>query len=178
MAFKYKLVKEAEVGSSKDIRHFAVSNPQTLKQMGSAVDKGAVKDFLQEPANSTRSMRLETDIMDSLENAGFDQFEIEEFMEFLYIARNKFVGGGKYGDKPLNEEKPKDPIQAFLDKKVSQWNSENPDYDPNAKNTFKDEVKEAVLKHLKENKPCWSGYKQIGMKKKGGKSVPNCVPNK
>lgn len=24
--------------------------------------------------------------------------------------------------------------------------------------------------------PCWKGYKQIGMKKKGGKEVPNCVP--
>ena len=24
--------------------------------------------------------------------------------------------------------------------------------------------------------PCWDGYKQIGMKKKGGKQVPNCVP--
>ena len=25
--------------------------------------------------------------------------------------------------------------------------------------------------------PCWKGYKQIGMKDKGGKQVPNCVPN-
>tara|TARA_Y100000004_G_scaffold28572_1_gene29351 strand:+ start:4282 stop:5001 length:720 start_codon:yes stop_codon:yes gene_type:complete len=25
-------------------------------------------------------------------------------------------------------------------------------------------------------KACWSGYKQIGMKKKNGKKVPNCVP--
>ena len=24
--------------------------------------------------------------------------------------------------------------------------------------------------------PCWPGYKQIGMKKKKGKKVPNCVP--
>ena len=24
--------------------------------------------------------------------------------------------------------------------------------------------------------PCWTGYKQVGMKKKGGKKVPNCVP--
>ena len=24
--------------------------------------------------------------------------------------------------------------------------------------------------------PCWPGYKQVGMKKKNGKSVPNCVP--
>ena len=29
-------------------------------------------------------------------------------------------------------------------------------------------------KHLEE--ACWAGYKQIGMKKKGGKEVPNCVP--
>ena len=27
-----------------------------------------------------------------------------------------------------------------------------------------------------ENEACWSGYKQVGMKKKGGKMVPNCVP--
>ena len=27
-----------------------------------------------------------------------------------------------------------------------------------------------------DNDPCWKDYKQIGMKKKGGKSVPNCVP--
>jgi hypothetical protein len=29
---------------------------------------------------------------------------------------------------------------------------------------------------IAENKPCWSGYEQIGMKKKNGKEVPNCVP--
>ena len=23
---------------------------------------------------------------------------------------------------------------------------------------------------------CWTGYKQVGMKNKGGKQVPNCVP--
>ena len=27
-----------------------------------------------------------------------------------------------------------------------------------------------------KNDPCWKGYKQVGMKKKGGKEVPNCVP--
>jgi len=25
-------------------------------------------------------------------------------------------------------------------------------------------------------KACWAGYKQVGMKNKGGKKVPNCVP--
>jgi len=28
----------------------------------------------------------------------------------------------------------------------------------------------------KEQAPCWDGYKQIGMKKKGNKMVPDCVP--
>ena len=28
----------------------------------------------------------------------------------------------------------------------------------------------------KDDDPCWKGYKQIGMKDKGGKQVPNCVP--
>ncbi len=28
------------------------------------------------------------------------------------------------------------------------------------------------------NDPCWKGYKQIGMKEKNGKQVPNCVPDK
>jgi hypothetical protein len=26
--------------------------------------------------------------------------------------------------------------------------------------------------------PCWDGYKQVGLKKKGNKMVPNCVPEK
>lgn len=24
--------------------------------------------------------------------------------------------------------------------------------------------------------PCWKGYEMVGMKNKGGKKVPNCVP--
>ena len=31
---------------------------------------------------------------------------------------------------------------------------------------------------IAEDSPCWKGYKQVGMKDKGGKQVPNCVPNK
>lgn len=34
------------------------------------------------------------------------------------------------------------------------------------------------LKSFKEQSPCWKGYEAIGMKKKKGKSVPNCVPVK
>ena len=38
---------------------------------------------------------------------------------------------------------------------------------------------EALPAPTNEDKdPCWKNYKQIGMKKKGGKTVPNCVPKK
>jgi len=30
--------------------------------------------------------------------------------------------------------------------------------------------------YIEFREACWKGYKQIGMKKKGGKKVPNCVP--
>ena len=29
---------------------------------------------------------------------------------------------------------------------------------------------------MKDEDPCWKDYKMVGMKKKGGKEVPNCVP--
>jgi hypothetical protein len=32
------------------------------------------------------------------------------------------------------------------------------------------------LANLLENDPCWKGYKQVGMKDKNGREVPNCVP--
>jgi hypothetical protein len=42
-------------------------------------------------------------------------------------------------------------------------------------------MKESTLlsfnEFLSEKKgPCWPGYKQVGLKKKNGKTVPNCVP--
>ena len=41
------------------------------------------------------------------------------------------------------------------------------------------DVKPSVNKKKKGKKgPCWSGYEMIGMKKKGGRTVPNCVPKK
>lgn len=34
------------------------------------------------------------------------------------------------------------------------------------------------MMHLDESNPCWKGYEMIGMKKKDGRKVPNCVPIK
>lgn len=42
-------------------------------------------------------------------------------------------------------------------------------------------IEKLVMKHIKEDvdasvNECWDGYKQVGMKTKGGKQVPDCVP--
>jgi hypothetical protein len=38
---------------------------------------------------------------------------------------------------------------------------------------FKDIIEAAKMKG---EDPCWKGYQMVGMKDKGGKKVPNCVP--
>ena len=35
---------------------------------------------------------------------------------------------------------------------------------------------ESFIQELDEKDPCWKGYEMVGMKKKGKRTVPNCVP--
>jgi hypothetical protein len=65
-----------------------------------------------------------------------------------------------------------------LDKILKQhdWASEH-------MSTAKDDIEEVcnffTNGYVSESEgPCWKGYEQIGMKKKNGKEVPNCVPIK
>ena len=39
-------------------------------------------------------------------------------------------------------------------------------------------IQKKIIDEAKMGNPCWKGYKAYGMKKKNGKSVPNCVPVK
>ncbi len=43
---------------------------------------------------------------------------------------------------------------------------------------FIDLINANPIKVITEEDPCWTGYTQVGMKKKNGKEVPNCVPSK
>ena len=36
----------------------------------------------------------------------------------------------------------------------------------------------AYKQKKRKKNPCWKGYEAIGMKTKGGRKVPNCVPGK
>ena len=50
---------------------------------------------------------------------------------------------------------------------ISETNGE--EYCPDCKAKLKESIKKLVDE-------CWKTHKQVGMKKKGGKTVPNCVP--
>ena len=41
-----------------------------------------------------------------------------------------------------------------------------------------DEMKDSKESPITKQGPCWDGYEMIGMKDKGGRQVPNCVPKK
>ena len=38
-------------------------------------------------------------------------------------------------------------------------------------------AKKQIMKSKKKS-PCWKGYKMVGLKIKGSRKVPNCVPSK
>ena len=42
--------------------------------------------------------------------------------------------------------------------------------------SYKEIKKEKEGTEVQIQDACWSGYKQVGMKKKGNRQVPNCVP--
>ena len=44
---------------------------------------------------------------------------------------------------------------------------------------YEQQIKHIKKRSMQEDKdPCWTGYEMVGMKKKNGKPVPNCVPVK
>jgi hypothetical protein len=170
MAYKYKLNELSSDVLSK-IGTFIKDNPKV---------EYIRKEFVQTPANTDESEKLDFVLQGTLEKrGGFTPLDIEKYMDFLYTERNNNVGG-EGGDTPINEVDPLEDKFADLLARFKKEDEEmgEPKSDSNAKNTFKQTVKEMVMTKLKEGKPCWKGYEQVGMKEKNGKQVPNCVPKK
>lgn len=80
---------------------------------------------------------------------------------------------------PIVEEVPEDVAENWIDQlTIKQFNEELKDVFPYIYRLVGEATKASVInpEDLEESDPCWKGYKQVGMKKKGGKDVPNCVP--
>jgi hypothetical protein len=96
----------------------------------------------------------------------------------------KVKDGGEKTEVEADVEEPDDNAEVDVDveepvetpegevSEIQIYEMENLFVEPKKNNMFQPNSNDI----LKELKPCWKGYKQIGMKTKNGKEVPNCVP--
>jgi hypothetical protein len=71
-------------------------------------------------------------------------------------------------DEPMDEPTDEEGLEEY---RVFE-NMDNLFVNPKKNNMFQEGSNDI----LDEANPCWKGYKQVGMKEKNGKEVPNCVP--
>jgi len=91
----------------------------------------------------------------------------KEIIKQLNVIRSR------NGLKPLDEKQVVNKIAEYaanLDNSYILNKDAKLDGTPDEKDAINREVKS-----VKESSPCWKGYKQVGMKPKGGRQVPNCV---
>jgi hypothetical protein len=83
-------------------------------------------------------------------------------------------------EAPVMEDVPADVAENWIDQlTIKQFNEDLKDVFPYVYKLVSEvsKAKEITPDSIEEDDdPCWKGYKQIGMKKKNGKEVPNCVP--
>ena len=111
----------------------------------------------------TRMMRASRQMAELAEMAKSDDPRIWQHLAKLFPELAMNIEQVRHGIEQLAEIKSKGGrrsanIPSGLDKS-------NPIKEANAKK-----------KTLKNSNPCWKGYHPVGTKKKGGRTVPNCVP--
>ncbi len=91
------------------------------------------------------------------------------------VEKDKGITATTWQDRGNNVIQSRDMVKdpATYDRAMKQVNAPATE----GKKSFADYLQmiEEGLKDPKDN-PCWKGYKPVGTKKKGGKTVPNCVP--
>jgi len=118
----------------------------------------------------------------------FVKMKKKGLMTIMHVPSDEIDQWKKKGYTPVNEMSFKDFVQQLQERKLSDTELKRREEiakdlsDDNFKKKYGDrwkEVKMGVATKMAKNEqddPCWDGYKQIGMKKKDGKKVPNCVP--
>lgn len=188
--------------SSGDMKKFlSIMNESSTNRLSMA-EQMAVQHY-QEPRNDITSpvLNKSKDAKPSMIGKYFKQIEEElSEAEQRYKDRAKVIAervtAKINGTTKHKEEKPQaDPaiqvehilnnirqLKSQLDEQIAQLeeyystptDSKSPIPGNHVKGCKCDEVAEG-LRDPKDN-PCWKGYKPVGTKKKGGRTVPNCVP--
>ena len=146
-----------------------------FKVMAKVVDKEEL-DKLMDMAEIT--MAEEAEVNQNIAKANAPREEMKDITSDEKKKGNKEAVGASE-KKSLDEE---DFNAGQVLKNVRDADAaKNPNGPAAMRNKAEDEALEragkGLARDMKEDKdPCWKGYEMIGMKKKGGRKVPNCVP--
>ena len=144
----------------------AIAMEQRAKEMGKTAEAGVYRSYIEKMKEKTKKMNegvknfkeYTRDYKDEYKKFQSSPEKIKYRAELVKYNRDK----GTYGNGDNKDASHKDgKIVGFEDQ---------------AKNRGKAESSRLKGSKRKTNEACWTGFKQVGMKKKGNKTVPNCVP--
>lgn len=189
------LKKEASIFSAKELREEGNKylEERGMKEAMNPKDKKEVKDYNKElyPDDYAEDMVKDYDENDSKKkdtknkkkgNKKEAMKKVAEIDDMSYEALNKVVKLAE--DLLMNYVDTGDPDNSMFnngmrDIEMARQTLEGlqamNDFNDGA-DEFHSSLKLDLAQAKKEEDPCWDGYEQVGMKKKDGKEVPNCVP--
>ncbi len=142
--------------------------------------------FIKSSMNELSESKAEEDILDPMPLASMAVQMFNAVQPTIASKVGKF--NSRESESPYGIQKM---LDMFVDKKLTKEEKQEIEVEHNLDFTLEnllrlvaDKLTEKAGKKLgleshkvKGNEACWDGYKQIGMKEKDGKQVPNCVPN-
>lgn len=114
------------------------------------------------------------DILDDVMNPITKVIEIEDDLEKAKSMKEIMTQGKDESDKDYAKRMKEHKKDMAMEEQVTK--SEDLSDEEISKSYESDNEEEDNWDNMQ--KACWSGYKQVGMKDKGGRKVPNCVPVK
>jgi len=144
----------------------AIAMEQRAKEMGKTAEAGVYRSYIEKMKEKTKKM-----------NEGVKNFK--EYTRDYKDEYKKFQSSPekiKYRSELVKYNRDKGTYGNGDNKDASHKDGKIVGFEDQAKNRGKAESSRLKGSKRKTNEACWTGFKQVGMKKKGNKTVPNCVP--
>ena len=175
---KYTPKSETKKESKKSLKDRIKSIARkALDTAGGAVGKVMKKkaQIQAAPAKAKKKLGSYVDRAKAVAKAGYDRERgpVEKKKSTPEKKSTSYRGAGVGRKEKIGEEVATDPKMQQLQKKQIQLDRQKLSARVQAmqkKKPAPEQQQEA------KNDPCWDSHKMVGMKKKGGKMVPNCVP--
>ena len=160
----------------------AIAMEQRAREMGKKAEADVYRAYIEKMKKITKQRNEELDMVKT-----FQQFQLDEKIEGL-VNKSKQTGvpysilkksydrgmaAWKGGHRPGASQ------QQWAFARVNSMltgGKADPDLQKQIRAGGYKKKKKSKSEDFEEDAPCWDTYKQVGMKKKNGKMVPNCVP--